>query len=490
MSWSTSYTGQTSPFNDRQRIGLTTSCSTPAATIDLVNTAVHHDIRTFNVSAGDELAVRSAVDDVCQRKEVNESDFRYVITLTRQDHAMPELISSKLETIMKKLNVTSLYMVLVPYPVEPKKSDEEPYSRKQITSQTKTARKTWDTLTNLVTLNKITFLGLNEFSNDQIEGLVQPSPPVVAPSIRPSANWFTVSPWKSSMDRVNYNHSRGIQVLCRLIHDHSVVSATKGSVDERVEKIRASHDNRTARQIISLWAIDRGLVVFPDIDDIRTQTDTSVEGYDRFRVLQMNTIQEITLLLNPLFRKKPMWKNAFALEADEYEQLDGLDEDWNRRKNEKLMSGKFVWNAKKNNKKEEDKEDKEGWEDEYREYYDNLAKEKAAEEKVIKDAVVARNVETDTRVKVFNETFEHGDKVEFMPRKLAQVGRSMDDPDQGVTVRSSPKKDKSPVREEKVGEGDEESEGAEEEDEEEKGDGDEVEHSKLSQFFTEDVKIL
>jgi hypothetical protein len=108
MSWAFSYTGINSPFNDRQRIGITTSCPTPSATVDLVSTACHHDIRTFLVRPGDELAVKAAVAEVCQRPEVKPVDFRFIMELPRQEHMTPDLLSGKIEAVSKKLGVDSM----------------------------------------------------------------------------------------------------------------------------------------------------------------------------------------------------------------------------------------------------------------------------------------------------------------------------------------------------------------------------------------------
>ena len=68
MSWSCSFTGISGFFNDRQRIGIRTSCSNPASTVDFVNAAVQSDLRTLIVEPGTEEAVKVAVAKACERK--------------------------------------------------------------------------------------------------------------------------------------------------------------------------------------------------------------------------------------------------------------------------------------------------------------------------------------------------------------------------------------------------------------------------------------
>ena len=76
----------------------------------------------------------------------------------------------------------------------------------------------------------------------------------------PIVNYFTVSPWNSSMQKVRFCHSRGIQCLVRFIWDVNVSNgAGNGPPDPTVAKIAQEHE-RSAMQVLCLWALNRGLV--------------------------------------------------------------------------------------------------------------------------------------------------------------------------------------------------------------------------------------
>ncbi|GMI22198.1 hypothetical protein TeGR_g12969, partial [Tetraparma gracilis] len=349
MSWAFSYTGINSPFNDRQRIGITTSCPTPSATVDLVSTACHHDIRTFLVRPGDELAVKAAVAEVCQRPEVKPVDFRFIMELPRQEHMTPDLLSGKIEAVSKKLGVDSMYMVLLPWPAEAKDPDAEPFNRMELTRQAKAMRNTWDVLCGLVERKQVNFLGVRELSNPQIEALMKPSPPQVKPPVLIAANWMKVSVWKSEMHRVRFCHSMGIQVLADFEWDlNRVNGGGAGASDKVVEMVRKNQDGRSAMQILTLWGVDRGLVVFPNLDHVKNRpTPKLAEEFDKERKITMDAIDSLSLLLSPLFRKKPMWKEAFALTEGEMKALDEIDGAWNNRLNEKLLRGDTKWGKEK-----------------------------------------------------------------------------------------------------------------------------------------------
>jgi len=347
-------------------------------------------------------------------------------------------------------------------------------------------RKTWSTMISLVKDGLVTHLSFNDLSNSQIEAVVSPSPPTPKPSIMPAGNWMKVSVWTTQMHRIRFNHSRGIQVLAEFCHDVRLASDGVKQVDLNVEMIRKRTGGRSARQILTLWALQTGLVVFPDMRDVTQKAaPTTAEDYDKWRVNLMDNVEELALLLSPLFKKRPMWKEAFEIEEKEMELLDGLDVRWNERLNEKLMSSAPKWGSKE--KKAKDEKEGVGWEGEYEEYFKGKQELEAKESKV-KEKIqleVSRNVETVARVKIQGESFDlqGGDTIDFNPRKLAVKTRV--EGDEGVTMRRSPLKEKSPekVKAEEKGELSEMS-GEEEELEAS------LQHSALNQFFTDQIKIL
>ena len=99
MSWACSYTGITSIFNDRQRIGISSDCSNPATAIDFVNVAVQSDIRTIFVQPGNEQAVVAAVAKACERKDVRDVDFKYIMALNRNDHMVQNMLEKKISEL-------------------------------------------------------------------------------------------------------------------------------------------------------------------------------------------------------------------------------------------------------------------------------------------------------------------------------------------------------------------------------------------------------
>jgi len=79
--------------------------------------------------------------------------------------------------------------------------------------------------------------------------------------------------------------------------------------------------NRSAMQILCLWALNRGLVIFPDLDHVKNAgLFKTAEEFDAWRVKLSGALNELSLLLSPLFRKKPLWKEAFCLHEKEEER--------------------------------------------------------------------------------------------------------------------------------------------------------------------------
>ena len=65
----------------------------------------------------------------------------------------------------------------------------------------------------------------------------------------------------------------------------------------------------------------------------RANTDT-----DRYHRVAVSTkIKNLSLLLNPLFRKRPMWKHAFELTGKQMAIINELDETYHRKLNDKSM---------------------------------------------------------------------------------------------------------------------------------------------------------
>ena len=74
-------------------------------------------------------------------------------------------------------------------------------------------------------------------------------------------------------------------------------------------------------QILCLWALNRGLVIFPDLDHVKNAgLFKTAEEFDAWRVKLSGALNELSLLLSPLFRKKPLWKEAFCLHEKEEER--------------------------------------------------------------------------------------------------------------------------------------------------------------------------
>ena len=144
MSWACSYTGITSIFNDRQRIGISSDCSNPATAIDFVNVAVQSDIRTIFVQPGNEQAVVAAVAKACERKDVSDVDFKYIMALNRNDHMVQNMLEKKIRECCTALNVRQLDLVLLPWPVLV--GGDGGYDRKEKTKQGAKMRETWNKL--------------------------------------------------------------------------------------------------------------------------------------------------------------------------------------------------------------------------------------------------------------------------------------------------------------------------------------------------------
>ena len=70
----------------------------------------------------------------------------------------------------------------------------------------------------------------------------------------------------------------------------------------------------------------QGLVIFPDLDHEKKNSELFKVGeeFDAWRVKLSATLKELGTLLSPLFRKKPLWKEAFVLSEKEMDLVDGL----------------------------------------------------------------------------------------------------------------------------------------------------------------------
>lgn len=149
MSWACAFTGLTSMFNDRQRIGVISSTPNPATAIDFMNVAVQQDLRTIFVEPGTEQAVAAAVAKACERKEVHPVDFKYIVALKSNDHMTDEYLEQKVKQSCALLNVAQLDLVLCPWPVAPSPNGMEDFDRKERNRQAVRMRKTWDKLCSL-----------------------------------------------------------------------------------------------------------------------------------------------------------------------------------------------------------------------------------------------------------------------------------------------------------------------------------------------------
>ena len=132
-------------------------------------------------------------------------------------------------------------------------------------------RSTWDVLSNLKESKKfVKNLGLYNLEIWKIESLTQPSPPIKVPTTTPIANYFTMSPWRSESSLVQFCHSRAIECLVKLNWDpkNSVVGKPLDdeeiyNIDKIVKHLVKTLDDRELMQILTLWATNRGLVIFP-----------------------------------------------------------------------------------------------------------------------------------------------------------------------------------------------------------------------------------
>ncbi|GMH64385.1 hypothetical protein TrRE_jg11221 [Triparma retinervis] len=244
----------------------------------------------------------------------------------------------------------------------------------------------------------------------------------------PIVNYFTVSPWNSSMQKVRFCHSRGIQCLVRFIWDVNVSNgAGNGPPDPTVAKIAQEHE-RSAMQVLCLWALNRGLVIFPDLDHVKGGgLMRTAEEFDKWRVNLSTALKELSILLSPLFRKKPLWKEAFCLHEKEEESIDNLDGAFWAKVNDTLMTkkpGGFKFKGKvrreddgEGGEEEDAGEDTGAWEGEYKEFFDKQKRDKEEEEKrntageggndeaggVLS---IIRNVETKSRIVTDGEIME------------------------------------------------------------------------------------
>ena len=217
--------------------------------------------------------------------QVNKSDFKFIVTLERSDHLTPQNLAAKLATIASKLSVRAVSLALLPWPSPPRAPEEDPYTRKERAGQLRVMKATWAALEAAAASGAVAHLGVHELTNDQISALSVPSPGEPPPSLLPRANWMEVSPWRSQMHRVRFCHSRGIQVLGSLQHDPSKIpGGSPGSQNSQLEAIRKAHGGRSARQILTLWAVERGLVVFPCMDDVKNgEQPKTAEAFEVWR---------------------------------------------------------------------------------------------------------------------------------------------------------------------------------------------------------------
>ena len=96
------------------------------------------------------------------------------------------------------------------------------------------------------------------------------------------------------MHKIRFCHSRGIQCLVRFVWDVNVANgAGKGAEDPTVTSITKAH-KRSAMQILCLWALNRGLVIFPDLDHVKNAgLFKTAEEFDAWRVKLSTTLKEV-----------------------------------------------------------------------------------------------------------------------------------------------------------------------------------------------------
>ena len=358
MSWSMSYTGLPSLFSSQHVIGVfsgNTSSSNPSLQADLAQLSSQADLRLFFVETGTEQSVRSGASTVATRVLSAGAPFFYMVSLSQADHGRtPADLEKRLAEHAAKLGVQALDVVLVPWPAGGE-GDGGVVGRHARRSQASLMRQTWDTLTLLRakvgggggggggggvggTSPVVRELGLYDLETWQVEALVSPSVPERPPSLFPRANFLSqVSPWKSQMERINFCQSRGIEVLGRLLwfppSSPPPSSVSSPSSDPLLHSLCLKLD-RTPLQVVTLWALNHGLVSFPDLSPLLSSTPTAAlapgltpsDKYDMTRTYIHEGLSSVSLLMDPLFRRKPKWREAFELDVQDMKDLDALDE--------------------------------------------------------------------------------------------------------------------------------------------------------------------
>jgi len=233
------------------------------------------------------MAVREAVARAVEKKEIDNRDFRFVVRLGRDDHVVSEaLLEKKLKEIALRIGVPKITLVLLPWPTAPNST----HNRRDKMSQIRQMRATWDLLSSILQKPDgcIKNIGFEELEVWQIESLISPAPPVKKPEVLPRGNHFSVSPWRSQMSLIQFCHSRGIECLVDLNWDpkKSRVGESIGldemkNIDKNVNYLQKLFD-RELMQILTLWAINRGLVVFPDFP-LPNDVPKDPTAYDKWR---------------------------------------------------------------------------------------------------------------------------------------------------------------------------------------------------------------
>ena len=117
---------------------------------------------------------------------------------------------------------------------------------------------------------------------------MSPAPPVPRPSVLPRGNHFALSPWRSEAALVQFCHSRGIECLADLNWDPKESRVGLPLAPEETKNVDKWMGHltklleRDLMQMLTLWAINRGLVVFPDFP-LPKDVPKDPESYDKWR---------------------------------------------------------------------------------------------------------------------------------------------------------------------------------------------------------------
>jgi hypothetical protein len=377
------------------------------------------------------------------------------MTLPGGEHLSGDKIEKTLADICLKVDCGLLDLVLLPWP-----SKAGDYDRKARTEQSRKMRSTWEMLIKLKQAGKcVKHIGVSNLEVWQLESLIHPSLPLQRPDVLPAAHWFTVSPWKSNSSLITWCHSRGIECLVRLIWDVNISNGGgKGAVDPTLSSIQSTVQ-RSVPQIVSLWGLQRGLVIFPDFPLVTNGIGApkGADAYDSWRKDVSNALKDLTILLNPLFKKKPLWVDAFEINQHQMASINGLDIQYNEQYNDTTMvkAPKLPPPLTKKEKKEKEDlekneggsdEDKELWEKEYADYYNKQResdRKQEAEDRVSsgggKGGTIVRNVQTSEPIKIKIDTQETQEaqeafnprihQLEILPRKLETISVDGDEVD-------------------------------------------------------------